>query len=281
MKTVFISLIISTLSIAVYAQIEVVTPDATTAAGIFRIKNVNSTKDALTGITNGGGIGVVGANTAPDGIQIGLKGTSSSSTHGLGASVGVTGVLGEINSNSPGGYSAAVRGVNNGTGVLGIGTIGYHAGSGWGIYGESSKGWGVYGLSTDNSAYSIGVRGETFSANGIGVEAKYAGQGVGTALEIDNGAIRVAGVFKSAFVHTATVGNKLSANGTDIDNPLCNGDPDCLLFVTQRMISSGPTYNNSPIGVFYNSVRQKWEIFNQNNTVIPTNAKFNVLVIKQ
>ncbi|MBS1912735.1 MAG: hypothetical protein JST22_12175, partial [Bacteroidetes bacterium] len=122
---------------------------------------------------------------------------------------------------------------------------------------------------------------ETFSTNGIAVEAKYSGTGVGVALEVDNGAIRVAGVNKAAFVHTATAANKLSANGTDVDNPLCNGDPNCFLFVTQKLNPSGIVYNNSPIGVYYNTVRSKWEIFNENNVAIPTNAQFNVLVIKQ
>jgi hypothetical protein len=34
-------------------------------------------------------------------------------------------------------------------------------------------------------------------------------------------------------------------------------------------------------GVYYNIVRNKWEIFNENNVAIPNNAQFNVLVIKQ
>ena len=117
--------------------------------------------------------------------------------------------------------------------------------------------------------------------NGIGVEAKYSGAGVGVALQVDNGAIQVAGVNKAAFVHTAAVANKLSANGTDVTNPLCDGDPNALLFITQHLNPSGIVYNNSPMGVYYNTVRNKWEIFNENNGTIPTGAQFNVLVIKQ
>jgi hypothetical protein len=62
---------------------------------------------------------------------------------------------------------------------------------------------------------------------------------------------------------------------------MCNGDANCILFVTQKLNPSGIVYNNSPIGVYYNTVRNKWEIFNENNVAIPTNAQFNVLVIKQ
>lgn len=250
-------------------------------AGIFEITNSANTSNALEGITPGSGIGVRGFSNAATGSTTGVLGEASSTTHGIGAAGGVSGVLGRINATSPGGYSAGVRGLNNSTAGTGIGVIGYQAGSGWGVYGETPSGFGVYGLVTNNTAVSVGVRGETFSTNGTGVEAKYSGTGAGTALEIDNGAIKVAGVNKAAFVHTATVANKLSANGTDIDNPLCNGDATAILFVTAKMTTPGLIYNNSPIGVVYNSVRAKWEIFNQNVTAIPTGALFNVLVIKQ
>lgn len=230
--------------------------------------------------SNGSGTPIVGGSLGTTGSLSGVKGTAASTSNGSGATGGVTGVLGEVTPTTPGGYSAGLRGINRGTGGTGIGVIGYQAGSGWGVYGETPSGFGVYGITTNNSAASAGVRGETFSTNGIAVEAKYSGTGVGVALEIDNGAIRLAGTNKAAFTHTATVANKLSANGTDVDNPMCNGDANCILIVTQKL-GSGVVYNNSPIGVYYNTIRNKWEIFNQNNTAIPTGAIFNVLVIKQ
>tara|TARA_R110002072_G_scaffold42064_6_gene117662 strand:+ start:7652 stop:9151 length:1500 start_codon:yes stop_codon:yes gene_type:complete len=49
-------------------------------------------------------------------------------------------VLGLIESASPGNSSTAVRGQNNGTGALGIGVWGSHAGDGWGVYGSSVTG---------------------------------------------------------------------------------------------------------------------------------------------
>jgi hypothetical protein len=84
----------------------------------------------------------------------------------------------------------------------------------------------------------------------------------------------------SAFVHTATAANKLSANGTDVDNPAINGNPNALVYVTQLLNPSGIVYNNSPVGVYYNTVRKHWEIFNQNNAAIPTNAQFMVLALR-
>ncbi len=51
---------------------------------------------------------------------------------------------GLIESASPGNSSTAVRGQNNGTGLLGIGVWGSHAGSGWGVYGSSPTGFAGY-----------------------------------------------------------------------------------------------------------------------------------------
>ncbi|MEP7218782.1 MAG: hypothetical protein ABI876_07685, partial [Bacteroidota bacterium] len=249
--------------------------------GLFEITTAANTSNALEGATNGSGNGVYGKNTAATGSTSGVLGEVFSNANGIGAIGGVTGVLGRVNPTTPGGYSAGVRGVNNGTSGTGIGVIGYQGGSGWGVYGETPSGFGVYGLTTNTTAVSSGVRGETFSTNGIGVEAKYSGTGVGVALEVDNGAIRVAGVNKAAFTHTTTAANKLSANGTDIDNVLCNGDATAFVFVTQKLNPTGIIYNNSAIGVYYNTIRNKWEIFNEANTAIPVGAQFNVLVIKQ
>lgn len=216
-------------------------------------------------------------HAAPTGLTIGALGRSSSTSSGS-VFAGATGVQGEITSSTPGGYSAGVRGVNFGTGSLGVGVAGFQNGSGYGVYGETPSGFAVYGLTTNSSADSVGVRGETYSTVGAGVVARYHGSGVASALEVDNGAIRVTGANRTAFIHTTTDYNKFDANGTDIDNPLCNGDPTALLFVTQRYSN---VYNNSPVGVYYNANRSRWEIFNENNTAIPTNAQFNVLVIKQ
>lgn len=250
-------------------------------AGLFENTTAGNAEHALVATTNGAGNGILGATTAATGLAIGVRGTASSTSHGTGATGGVTGVQGVVTPTTPGGYSAGVRGVNNGTGGTGIGVVGYQAGSGWGVYGETPSGFGVYGLTTNNSATSVGVRGETFSSNGVAVEAKYSGTGAGIGLELDNGAIKVAGVNRAAFVHTATVANKLSFNGTDVTHPFCDGDPTAILIVTQKLNPNGIVYNNSPIGVYYNTIRNKWEIFNEANTVIPTNAQFNVLVIKQ
>jgi hypothetical protein len=72
-------------------------------------------------------------------------------------------VIGTVADAAPGGFSAGVRGINNGTGGLGIGVYGSQAGSGWGVYGTTPSGIGVHG----NSAAGFGVYG--LSSSGVGV----------------------------------------------------------------------------------------------------------------
>jgi hypothetical protein len=80
-----------------------------------------------------------------------------------------------------------------------------------------------------------------------------------------------------AFVHRAVAANIID-NSTFIDNPLTNGNPHALLFVTANWNPNGAggTYNNHPIGVYY--WNGKWEVFNQSQSAMPINAAFNVLV---
>jgi hypothetical protein len=279
MKKIFILLSIFSVSLAAYAQLDVVVTADGASGGKVQIKNDENNSNAFTGITNGSGAGLHGWNTSTAGVVVGVRGTSASSSGGTIIS-GVTGVYGHINTTTPGSFSAGVRGVNNGTGFIGAGVIGYHAGAGWGVFGQSPNGFGVYGFASHPTNVGVGVRGETIGKYGAGVEAKYSGTGVGIALKIDNGAIKVAGTNKAAFVHTSTVANKKN-NSTTIDNPMCNEDPSCLLFVTQLISSETVVYNNSPVGVSYDYTANKWIIFNENGATMPTNALFNVLVIKQ
>jgi len=101
----------------------------------------------LIGMTNSATTGTTGA----------ITGTSASNDANASA------ITGTISSTAPGGFSAGLRGVNNGTAGLGIGVYGSQAGSGWGVYGVAPNGFGVNG----NSTTSTGVNGS--STSGIGV----------------------------------------------------------------------------------------------------------------
>jgi hypothetical protein len=88
--------------------------------------------------------------------------------------------------------------------------------------------------------------------------------------------------FDAVFVHRATSEN-ISSNSTYLDNPLTNGNPNVILYVTQNWNpgGSGGTYNNHPIGVWYDAGRKRWAIFNQDRASMPTGAAFNVAVLER
>ena len=129
------------------------------------IYSVSARGTAVEGISTHE-IGVIGRRNATTGTLPAIAGYSAST------SASAIGVLGQINSGAPGGSSAGVRGINNGTSGSGIGVWGSQAGTGWGVYGTTPGGIGVYGFSTNGR----GVQGS--STNDIGVYAFSSGSGV-------------------------------------------------------------------------------------------------------
>jgi hypothetical protein len=81
------------------------------------------------------------------------------------------------------------------------------------------------------------------------------------------------------FVHEATAGN-IAGNYTTIDHPQTNNNPDALLFVTQNWNpgDTSGTYNDHPVGVWYDDVSDKWSVFNEDGAPMPVGADFNVLI---
>lgn len=90
-----------------------------------------------------------------DGVSV--EGINSSTTSS------VYGIKGVISSTTPGGFSAGVRGLNMGTGGLGIGVYGSQAGSGYGVYGTTPTGIGVLG-SSSGAGYGVYATGNTGTA---------------------------------------------------------------------------------------------------------------------
>ncbi|HSD72997.1 MAG TPA: hypothetical protein VLE54_09400 [Thermoanaerobaculia bacterium] len=77
---------------------------------------------------------------------------------------------GVITSTNPGANAAAVRGTNNSTSDKGVGVLGVHNGSAYGVWGISASGFGVVGQTTSTTAKSYGVFGRTFGDLGnVGV----------------------------------------------------------------------------------------------------------------
>lgn len=118
-------------------------------SGAFTIpySSVENNAASLFSLTNNG-----------DGVSI--DGTNNTTTSSISA------VRGTVNATAPGGFSSGVRGINNGTGGLGVGVWGSQNGSGWGVYGVTPNGLGVYG---NSSAAGYGVYAN--SNTGIGLNA--------------------------------------------------------------------------------------------------------------
>ena len=106
---------------------------------------------------SGYGIGVFGRHIIDDASSAGVEGDTASKASDA------VGVLGKVTSTTPGPNSAAVRGMNNGRSVFGIGVEGRQFGAGWGVFGTTPSGRGVYGFSGGGvgvyGASSAGVAG--------------------------------------------------------------------------------------------------------------------------
>ncbi|MEP6675964.1 MAG: hypothetical protein ABJA78_12455 [Ferruginibacter sp.] len=177
---------------------------------------------------------------------------------------------------------------NNGSGVYGVsaapkGTY-YYAGVTGTNASIASDAYGVVGQSsgiTSGTIYSAGVGG--FGDYGVlGSSASSTGAGVmaqnsngKTALQIDNGFIKVSGTNKTAFKHTTAAGNTAGDYTLlTYDSPSIND----IVIVTHNYTPNN-TYLNKSIGVFWSG--STWAIYNEDLSIMTVNISFNVLVIKQ
>lgn len=99
-------------------------------------------------------IGVHGVHSSNIGIPAAVSGETNSATGANGAISGATGVYGEVTIVNPGAWSAGLRGINRGTAGNGVGTIGYHGGNGYGVYGEvvgANGGSAIVGVAPNGS----------------------------------------------------------------------------------------------------------------------------------
>lgn len=119
--------------------------------------NAANSSNTLEVTTNGTASAIRAWRSSSTGTAAAIRGETQSNDANASA------ILGLVNTTTPGGFSAAVRGTNNGTGGLGIGVVGTQAGSGWGVYGTTPSGIGVYGLSTSG----FGLYGQ--STSGVSV----------------------------------------------------------------------------------------------------------------
>ncbi|MBA3790979.1 MAG: sortase [Rubrobacter sp.] len=86
---------------------------------------------------------------------------------------------------------------------------------------------------------------------------------------------------QTAFVHRAESGN-INANSTYVDDPTINGDPEAQLLITRNWNPGGEggTYNDHPVGVWYDSEAERWAIYNEDRETMPEGVAFNVAISK-
>lgn len=163
--------------------------DNTGGGGSFSLPFVTTVNEAGTAfsITN-------------DGDGTSLEGVNNTITSNISS------IRGIVSSTSPGGFSSGIRGINNGTGGLGVGVYGSQNGSGWGVYGVTPNGLGVYGNA---------------SANGFGVYAN-SNTGIGLQATSNNGVPASFNVFNNAnnnnVISASSVGNGTVVNVTTTGN---------------------------------------------------------------
>jgi hypothetical protein len=88
-------------------------------------------------------------------------------------------------------------------------------------------------------------------------------------------------IFATTYFQQAATAANVSGDSMIIDNPYTNGNPNAILLVNQDWnldYHCGCVYNNHPIGTWYNLWIGKWEIFNEDGSAIPLNAKFDAIV---
>jgi hypothetical protein len=222
---------------------------------VINTSNANNTI-ALEGVANGAtGLvyGVAGWSYSPSGIG----------TYGINSSFGS---YASFQSNS-----GVAGSSGNGTGVYG-GSI-----SGAGIYGNSNTGYSVLGLKNSTQSNSA-ARFENQSTSNTSPVVQIVNAATNpTALELNNGYLKVSGVNKMAFTVTATVAN---SSGHILTLSYPNQDQTDIILVTHNFNPPGaPTsYISSPYSVYYNGTN--WTIYLDNLSSI-LNQSFNVMVIKQ
>lgn len=79
------------------------------------------------------------------------------------------------------------------------------------------------------------------------------------------------------YIQTTTSAN-ISGASTLLDNPVTNGNPNALVFVTARWNFGGSVLDNHPLGVWYDTYEAKWAIFNEDQVPMPVGSTFNVYI---
>ncbi|WP_379965696.1 beta strand repeat-containing protein [Epilithonimonas sp. UC225_85] len=169
-----------------------------------------------------------------DGDGTSVEGINNTSTSSVAA------VRGMITNVAPGGFSSAVRGLNSGTGGLGIGVWGSQAGSGWGVYGVTPDGLGVYG---NSSASGYGVFANSNTGTGLNATST---NGIAANIAITNNANN------NNVLNASTLGNgtviNISSSGSGNGVTSSTGSGFAVQGITSQQSSAGIIGDNNGNG---------------------------------
>jgi len=188
--------------------------------GSFAIPYTNTVNNASTlfSLTN-------------DGDGTSLEGNNNTTTSNIAA------VRGVVTNTAPGGFSSAVRGINNGTGGLGVGVYGSQAGSGWGVYGVTPNGLGVYG---NASANGTGVYANSNTGTGLTATSN---TGIPASISIFNNANNNVALSASSVGNGTVVNVTTSGNGAGVRSSTAAGFG--LHGITSAQTSAGIVGDNN------------------------------------
>ncbi|MDN3695417.1 collagen-like protein [Chryseobacterium tructae] len=169
-----------------------------------------------------------------DGDGTSLEGNNNTTTSNIAA------IRGVVTSASPGGFSSAVRGINNGTGGLGVGVYGSQAGSGWGVYGSTPNGLGIYGNATGNGT---GVYANSNTGTGLTATSN---NGIPASISVlnnanNNNALNVSTVGNGTVVNVTTSGNGAGVRSSAVGGFAIHG-------ITSSQTSAGVVGDNNAAG---------------------------------
>lgn len=169
-----------------------------------------------------------------DGDGTSVEGVNNTTTSSIAS------VRGIVNNTAPGGFSSAVRGINNGTGGLGIGIWGSQNGSGWGVYGVTPNGLGVYG---NSSASGTGVYANSNTGTGLTATSN---SGIAASISIFNNSNN------NSVLNANTVGNgtviNVSSSGSGAGVFSSTGSGFAVHGITSAQTSAGIIGDNNGAG---------------------------------
>lgn len=215
------------------------------------------------------------SGSAANGLIVNNFQVAGTGIRGTGESTGVTG----YSDNATG---IGLLGVNNSSGnhhpIFGNTAVAGVAGTGIGVYAAAVQGTSLL-VDKQNFGASGGIV-AIIQNNKTGLTTpvlQVKGVSNQPVLELNNGFLQVSGSTRTAFKHTTSAGN-ITSNFTRLE--YANAAETDIVIVTHNFDPSN-TYLNKNFGVFWNGgITNKWCIYLEDLSGMPTNIVFNVLIIK-